>query len=666
MKRENYFSQSRIAFLDEPAGIARYVWKYEKDEAENIIKIADDVVAQSFLFNLRWDMERTQKPVVFENAIDWLFQPGDDSEWIFAFNRMRFWICLGQAYALTGKEKYAQAFASQLCDWVHSVKRSNPAHAKAWRSIEAGLRMEYWAKAMQYFRDSESITEEVIDIYLSSIQEHAEFLYSVWDSYHLMSNWGVLENHGLFLASLALPESEISKKYCKEALNRLAKEIDIQVYDDGVQWEQSPLYHNEVLHCYLDVVLLAQRLYLDLDPIIREKTLLMSHAAASWQKPDGTQPCMGDSDSIDQRDLITKSAYLFSDGKLKKIGYPHLDFDSVWDLGYAAISGYERIPSTPITTHLASLQESGNAIYKKDGLYLRFHCGTLGAGHGHSDKLHFDVYANGEDLLVDGGRYTYVPKTERFEFKDSTAHNTTTVDHKNFTICEDSWGCSKLSAPLGFRVKEKGVYVAFEGSHQGYLDVGVLPKRTMVLLSDDLLLICDVFYSTHPHTYQHYLHFNDSGKVCLTEEGAFFKSKKNEMQIRVLSTDGVTQFIKSTRISRHYNQLSDNKTLVSEVESDAFSSIFTLISLNKSETLIPAYIKKEQVHSNFKKITFSDALVEAVTVEKGKQKYTVVFAHQEWASPTDTFNVDGCTGFGSLVVFNRSANEAEIGTRLFG
>ena len=665
MTRTAYFSQTRISFLDDAKRVAAYVSEHEKAETKKILKIADDVVNQSFLFNLRWDMERTFEPVVFENQIDWMHQPGDDSEWVFAFNRMRFWICLGQAYAITGDEKYAKTFASQLCDWVKRVKRTDTRCQKAWRSIEAGLRMEYWTKAMQYFKESPSLTEEVIDTFLSSVEEHAAFLYSVWDSYHLMSNWGVLENHGLFLASLALPESEQSEKYRKEALRRLALEIQIQVYDDGVQWEQSPMYHNEVAHDYLDVVLMSKRLYLPLDDVIIEKTHQMCRAAMAWQKPDGTEPTMGDSDRIDQRDIITKGAYLFGDGQLKAFGYPQLDFDCVWDLGFAAIEEYQRLPSIRFSKRLMTLKESGNAIVRDQDFYLRFHCGTLGAGHGHSDKLHFDLFAHGEDLLVDAGRYTYVPKSERYEFKDSTAHNTTTVDRKNFTVCKDSWECSKLSAPLGFHTVEKHAYTALQGSHQGYLDVGILPKRTIVTLPGSLILVCDAFLGVGQHTYQSYLHFNDEGKVKLTDGEAFYRSTKNEMQVQLVSSGGVTQFIKPTRMSRHYNQLSDNKTLVSEIEAEGFASLFTLISLNKAEHFEPATIAKVRVLSNFKKIRFPDHWIEAVEIRKGSNAFTVVIAHQEWATPTDTFNAEGCTGFGSVVVFDRAKGEQEIGTRLF-
>lgn len=75
MKRETYFSDWRICFLDDPKQVADYLWHNEKEEAEILIATADQIVQQSFLFNQRWDMERTSEPVVFPRDIDWLHQP---------------------------------------------------------------------------------------------------------------------------------------------------------------------------------------------------------------------------------------------------------------------------------------------------------------------------------------------------------------------------------------------------------------------------------------------------------------------------------------------------------------------------------------------------------------------------------------------------------------
>ena len=55
------------------------------------------------------------------------------------------------------------------------------------------------------------------------------------------------------------------------------------------------------------------------------------------------------------------------------------------------------------------LEHSGNTYFRSDwserANFLHLHSGTMGAGHGHSDKLHIDLVVNGEDVLMDGGRF---------------------------------------------------------------------------------------------------------------------------------------------------------------------------------------------------------------------------------------------------------------------
>ena len=89
-----------------------------------------------------------------------------------------------------------------------------------------------------------------------------------------------------------------------------------------------------------------------------------------------------------------------------------------------------------------------------------------------------------------------------------------------------------------------------------------------------------------------------------------------------------------------------------------------MIALNPAGSTKQVTVEKLPVSSNFKNIIFEDKLIEALNITKGTQKYTVVVAHQEYASPTDTFCADGCTGFGNVVVFNRSAGEDTIGKTL--
>ncbi len=151
-----------------------------------------------------------------------------------------------------------------------------------------------------------------------------------------------------------------------------------------------------------------------------------------WKKPNGEEFCQGDSDSFDLRDILSKSALLFNDPILKFAGYKRLDFMNAWELGEEAIYTYDQLGTKApeeISTELAS---SGNyymrSSWKEDGHLLHFSNGSIGGGHGHCEKLHIDLVAHGEDVLIDSGRYTYVDKEIRHQLKSCFAHNTVIVD----------------------------------------------------------------------------------------------------------------------------------------------------------------------------------------------------------------------------------------------
>jgi hypothetical protein len=671
MKTGSFFNQDKKFFFDDRELTAAYVKRSCSEELAHVIRIADETVNQSFKFDLRWDMEQTTKPVVFKGKIDWLFQPGDDPEFIFAFNRMRFWICLGQAYAVTKDEKYAHAFAEQLSGWIDSVPHGDPANEKAWRTIETGLRLEYWLKAMCYFKGSPEITDSVMDKFLSSVTEHAEFLMTVWNSYNLMSNWGVLANHGLFMAGVMLPSTERTEAYTAEAVRRLTAELGIQVYEDGVHWEQSPMYHNEVTHDYLDVLILSQRNNIPLPDGFVDKVHKMALVNVVWQKPDGCELSAGDSDEIDVRDITTTAACVFDDPVLKGSGYDKLDFDSAWDFGAEFAEQYDKMTARHPVCLTQQLSESGNFYFRSgfdaDSVFFHFHCGTLGAGHGHSDQLHIDLYANGEDVFVDSGRYTYVNKPERFEFKDSTAHNTCLVDGRGCYTYKDSWECGHLDRSVNRVCKDTLRYAYAEGGHLGFMDTaGVFANRRIVYIKPDIFIIADEMYTKETHSYQNLLHANYRGKIVQDDENRFrYESGKNNTEVLFAGSPPHKTEIINTKMSRHYNAYDENTALKTEWKSSGFSCLYSVISVNKTGgALTKVQVERIPVKSNFKNILFSDSQIQALKITKGSRRYLVVIAHEEYATPTDTFCADGCTGFGTVSVFDLSAGEKETGTIL--
>ena len=136
--------------------------------------------------------------------------------------------------------------------------------------------------------------------------------------------------------------------------------------------------------------------------------------------------------------------------------------------------------------------------------------------------------------------------------------------------------------------------------------------------------------------------------------------KKNDVDVKFVANNLNLEVI-DTRYSKHYNDCIDNKTVKTTLQGDGFASIITVISINKKGESENLEVEKLEVKSNFKKIIFEDKLIEAVNITKGDKKYTLVIAHQDYASPTDSFNADGCIGFGNVVMFNRSDGEERIG-----
>ena len=663
-----FFDQNRTAFFDDREAAAEYARAWGGEELDTVLRMAGLAAENQFLFQLRWDLEQTQTPEVFDGPIDWLRQPGDDPEFVYAFNRMRFWPCMGQAYAVTGDEKYARAFADQLVHWVDTVRRDDPACGKAWRTIEAGIRMENWCKAMRYFEGSPWITEEVMDKFVQSMTDHAEYIMGVWNTFNLMSNWGVLANHGLFVAGCCLPDGERTAQYRQTALDRLSRILRIQVYPDGVHWEQSPMYHNEVMRCFLDVVLLARRKEIPLPQGMEETVRSMARTAAAWQKPNGCEPMMGDSDDIDQRDIITLAAAVFQDGALKAAGYPRLDFESVWELGAGEAARYEALPARfPEKTDFA-FPDSGNYVFRdrwgEEAAWVRFHCGMLGAGHGHADQLHFDLSACGEDVLTDSGRYTYVFGPDRREFKDLSGHNTVSVDGFPLYDCVDSWECGHLSRAVNRVFYSDGRYGYAEGGHLGWHEQGLFVNRRLIFLKPDVLIAADEFYTGGAHTCRQFFHWGETGTLAPQGDGFVWTGRSCTARLRQVSAAPVAAELKTGRVARHYNHAAENPVLETAVQDRGFTGVFTVIALDRTGEEEPLAVEKLPVTSNFKGIRFADKEIEAVRVRKGGRSWVVVVSHMEYASPTDTFNAGGCCGFGGVEVFDETAGERETGTVL--
>ena len=624
------------------------------DESALSLWTADLLLEDTFWFRLPWDMEQTAEPVHFENGIDWAYFPGEDEEFTFMLNRHRYWLCLGQAYHATGDERYAQCFVRQLLDWIEKEPLRESAYVHTWRTIEAGLRVDYWCRAMALFAHSPAVTDHVIERFFGSLEDHALRLSTnPRTGFSLKSNWGILEYSGLYLLGFVLDKLQ----YREQARYFLKTGLHIQVLDDGMQWETSPMYHNEVLMCMMEAVRIS-RIFED-DLFDQEELALirkMAEVDMYLKNPDNRQPMVGDSDDTDLRDLITQAAYLFEDGQLKFGGFENLDYESIWLYGTAGFETYQSFLSRPVPSGLINLESSCQTVlrggWEKDDFWLYFVNGPQGGGHGHSDKLHVSLWMDGDEILTDPGRYTYTDTEPRYQLKNAISHNVPMVNGMEYGPAADSWSCRALPVSMANRVVQKKDFLLIEGAHTGYGSLGVTVSRRVLVLGEEVVLVCDDFIGIKPNTVTQRFHFGEQiqlqkNETCVSGMGEFSKFRMYNY------ADGEPEAvqIEKSHFSRHYNQLSECP--VADLTVQGAISLTTILVRTTNQQ-----VKVETVpvvnHSYSHPLTQKEA--EGYEISVGDHRYGVVLLHQDVGNTADLNGFKGVYGLGRTMVCDLNEN----------
>ena len=90
------------------------------------------------------------------------------------------------------------------------------------------------------------------------------------------------------------------------------------------------------------------------------------------------------------------------------------------------------------------------------------------------------------------------------------------------------------------------------------------------------------------------------------------------------------------------NQAAENSSTETSAEFDGFGSLVTVISLSGE---IP--VSRETVMSNHHKRPIPMEQAEGFRIGD----HILLISHYEWGSPTDSFTICGCEGWGQTVVF---------------
>jgi hypothetical protein len=419
-------------------------------------------------------------------------EPEFTPEWTYSLNRFFQWQTLGEAYWATGDEKYAREWIAQMRDWVEDnpyPRFTTGNRSLTWRTIEAGIRTSTsWPDSLMYFLGSPSLQPDDLVLFLKSWIEHAHHLMRITVDYpEHGGNWVTMECNGLGHLAVLLPECKDSDLWLKTASDRLALELERQVYPDGAQKELTTHYHQVSLENFVSLYKFATDNGRPMPESYLANLQRMYEYDLKAMDPEGMLPPLNDAGRTRVRHLLKQGAELFGRE------------DFLW----AATSG--RKGTLPEFGSLA-MPWAGQYVMRSswgpDACFSLFESGPYGTGHQHEDKLSLYIHALGRELLSEGGTYRYDQSAYRRYVLSTWAHNTILVDGQG----QHRRGLRELyetDQPVDNLWLQTDLFDAADGVYDsGYgpkRDTRVQHERTVVFLRNDYWVVLDRVHGEGKH-----------------------------------------------------------------------------------------------------------------------------------------------------------------------
>lgn len=434
-------------------------------------------------------------------------------------SRCQHFTILGQAYWLTGDERYAREFAAEVSDWIDA----NPwGHGVNWIcAMDVALRAISWIWGFHFFADSRACADPAFrGRLLRSLFLHGEWIVSHLEKGPVNGNHYLTDGVGLVFLGSFFKAAPAARAWLDVGRALVLDEMLVQVTADGVDYEGSTAYHRLVMELFLTAYQLL-RLHGETIPSPQWTRLeRMGDFVAAYLKPNGVAPLVGDADDGrvqvmglqaigDHRYLLSTCAVLFERGDFKRdaASFPP---ESFWMLGPGGASVFDRLQSPSDPPRSAGFFEGGYFALRQGDTHVFIDCADVGmrgiGGHGHNDILSFELVLDGVPLVTDCGAYLYTASREwRNRFRSTAFHGTIQVDDEEinrFIGPDFLWQLRDDATPVDVSFGRESRRDWFRGSHSGYqrLASPVRVTRAIALATGEpLVAVQDVLDGRDTH-----------------------------------------------------------------------------------------------------------------------------------------------------------------------
>jgi len=407
--------------------------------------------------------------------------PPGDVRVVWEMSRLGCLVRLGQAWWLTGSEKYIQSLVRILDHWLD--------HNQPYRGVNWSLAMEVAIRAVNviwaFFLviDSPLITDELVGKVLSFLILSRQFILGKLERYYRSSGNHYISNLvGLIYIDLLFPElSRFSQ--ADFAMRELSNELENQVYSDGVHFENSTAYHGFVLEMFLSTAILCRENGRPLSKRFLAKIAQMAAFIRDALPPSGRMMQIGDNDSgrllelgdddpLDHSRWCDLAAVFTHNPGLASPNRPSTEI--LWYMGPETYRACLTASPSKHSFRSSAFVNAGLYFMKSDKGWMSISCGPNGlydrGAHAHNDKLSFELWYRGEGFLVDPGSGVYSGDPElRNRFRSTAYHNTVIVDgEEQNRFSEDIFFLHNDSLAEVQTWESCGEYDFFSGVHYGY------------------------------------------------------------------------------------------------------------------------------------------------------------------------------------------------------
>lgn len=453
-------------------------------------------------------------------------------KWVWELNRHHHLVTLGKAYFLSGEKRYAQEVCVQLRSWIAA---NPPRIGVNWTSpLELAIRLINWTWALAFIRCSPALTPELFGMILQSVAEQADHISRHLSAYSSANNHLIGEAAGLAITGLFFPWLLNADKWRDKGLEILEREIERQIYPDGVPAEQAIQYLAFVLDFNLLTWRLAELNGLSVPQIWYDRLESACEFICRMMDENGNVPAIGDSDTAwvvrlddrpeanNYRSILATAAVLLKRPDFKaKAG--RWDEKSHWLLGPSGQDTFEALPSEIPETSSRFFEKGGYCVMRAPGCVATFDCGSLGylalAAHGHADALSLTVSLDGQPVFIDPGTYAYQEGGERRDyFRSTAAHNTVVVDGEDQSEMLGAflWGRKAEARLLRWETTED--YDVAIAEHNGYETLGITHQRMVLFHKPDWFIVVDRLKGQGDHSFEQLWHVPAECQVSIGQD----------------------------------------------------------------------------------------------------------------------------------------------------